>query len=289
MASGGVTARNTRQGFRSEYIVKYIFSAFGTAVDVSAENDLGLDLLCNLTSFEGHLITYKSTYGIQVKSTGTEFRYKGKQATTWLHKLEFPILLVEVDKPNSRVKVYTTWNLNKYLLGFHTNDENAYPEEILFDTTDRGNLIPPDINTGVIPVGKPILDFHYSEIDNVDKCSLYHQVLSEWLELDNDNYKLRRAGVSRTFGYQTWETNLPPTHVHRIWDVWYSYSPYHSKNGKQLLAKAVISLGLFNRDGYKLFAHEQFKLDYNLLREFVAKYLDSHLEDFGKDLFKEEL
>ena len=40
MASGGVTARNTRQGFRSEYIVKYIFSAFGTAVDVSAENDL---------------------------------------------------------------------------------------------------------------------------------------------------------------------------------------------------------------------------------------------------------
>jgi hypothetical protein len=289
MASGGVTSRNTRQGFRSEYIVKYIFSAFGTTVDVSVENDLGLDLLCNLTSFEDKLIVYKSSYGIQVKSKGKPFKYSSKQATKWLSKLEFPILLVEVDKAGSAIKVFSTWNINKYLLGFLNDNDEQYPEEILFITSNDDKLTAPDSQKGTIPVGKPILEFQYNDIDDPDKCAIFHKVLSEWLELDNENYKLRRAGVSRTFGFITWETNKPLSEVNRVWDIWYSYSPFHTENGKRLLSKAVVSLALFNRDSFKGNNQECFRQDYNLLKEFASKYLTEHLEEFGKEIFKENL
>jgi hypothetical protein len=59
--SGGITTRNYREGFRSEYIAHYVFSAFGTSVPVTVGNDIGIDLLCNLTDFDGTVITVKST------------------------------------------------------------------------------------------------------------------------------------------------------------------------------------------------------------------------------------
>ncbi|MDP1614510.1 MAG: hypothetical protein Q8L68_01795 [Methylococcales bacterium] len=284
MASGGVTSRNTRQGFRSEYIVKYIFSAFGTAVDVSAENDLGIDLLCNLTTFEGKLITYKSTYGIQVKSKGTPFRYVGKQATTWLSKLEFPLLLVEVDKPNSKIKVFSTWNLNKYLLGFHTDNEVSFPDEIVFLTADDGKLNPPDCQTGSIPVGKPILDFEFGDIDDQKNCDLFYQVLSEWLDFDNENYKLRRAGISRTYGFVNWTTNQKLSDG-AGWDLLYYYSPFHHKKINELLKHALIVQGLFCKESSNGGTIESFKNEFNDLQTYVDKHLKAEMDDFGKDIF----
>ncbi|MCX6272567.1 MAG: hypothetical protein NTU44_15380 [Bacteroidetes bacterium] len=289
MASGGVTARNTRQGFRSEYIVKYIFSAFGTAVDVSAENDLGIDLLCNLTSFDGLLITYKSTYGIQVKSKGATFKYSGKQATKWLSKLEFPLLLVEVDKHNSRIKVYSTWNLNKYLLGLYTDDEDKYPEEIEFIQSNSGKLDPPDCADGKIPVGVPILDFHYSDVDNDEKRKIFHAVISKWLEVDNENYRLRRAGVARTFGYNTWVTNEPITDGRDEWDLRYYYSPFHSSVFKKLLAHVITAQGVYCLENTGTEKREPFKTEFNDFRYLATKYLQEYMGDFEKNVFKSEI
>jgi len=288
MASGGVTARNTRQGFRSEYIVKYIFSAFGTATDVSTENDLGIDLLCNLTTFDGLIITHKFTYGIQVKSAGAQFVYHGKQASTWLSKLEFPLLLVEVDKADSRIKVFSTWNLNRYLLDFHTEDEQAYPENLIFTTALDGELNPPDCASGNIPVGKPILDFVYSDIDDKDKCDNFYKVLSEWLEFDHKNYLLRRTGVPCAYGYTNWDTNRSPKEFH-VWHKPYFYSPFHTEKIKILLAEAFVPLGLYNRASSNGGQILGFKEEFNDLKAIVDKYLLDKMDDFGKNTFKDEI
>jgi len=288
MASGGVTARNTRQGFRSEYIVKYIFSAFGTTVDVSAENDLGLDLLCNLTSFQGHLIIYKSTFGIQVKSKGTPFKYSGKQATTWLSKMEFPFLLAEVDKANSKIKVFSTWGINKYLINIHTDDEGTFPENVEFITSDDDGLQPPNSETGVIPVGKPILDFHYSDIDNKMKLNQYYEVLSEWLQMDNENYKLRRAGVSRSYGFNSWTTNQKPSLGHGF-DLFYTFSPFHNANINKLIIHSLTVQGMYYKASSDNGNNEHFKLKYNSLRKFVVENLLQEMNDFEKDIFKNDL
>lgn len=288
MASGGVTARNTRQGFRSEYIAKYIFSAFGTAVDVSSENDIGLDLLCNLTYDQNKLIVYKSSYGIQVKSKGKPFKYSGKKATTWLSKLEFPLILVEVDKPNSSLKVYSTWNLNRYLLGLHSDNEANFPEEILFDTTSTEDLNVPDCEKGIIPVGKPILEFKYHDIDDKDRCDSFYEILSEWLDIENKNYALRRAGVSSAFGYIKWETNRKPSEFH-VWYKPYFFSPHHTERIMKLLTEIWPVLGLYHKASSNNGVQEPFRSAFNDLFAFAQKHLFDKFGDFEKGVFDKEL
>jgi len=285
--SGGVTARNTRQGFRSEYIARYFFSAFGTAVEVSQGNDIGIDILCNLTKFNGLLITVKSSYGVQVKSSDDAFTYAGKQATTWLSNLEYPLLLTSVDKKNSRIKIYSAWNINRFLLSLNSDDEQTFPEEIKFITSNDEELGEPNIN-GTIPVGKPILDFEFSDIDDPDKSENYFNVLEEWLEIDNRNYLLRRSGVSCAFGYTKWETNRSPKEFH-VWYKPYFYSPHHANKIKQLLAEAFVPLGLYTKassDGGQI---QHFKTEFNDLKTFVDKYLRDKMDDFSKGVFENEL
>lgn len=288
MASGGVTARNTRQGFRSEYIAKYIFSAFGTAINVTSENDIGLDLLCNLTFDQNKLIVYKSSFGIQVKSKGKQFKYSGKQATTWLSKLEFPIILAEIDKPNSKIKIYSTWNVNRYILGFFSDDESRFPEEILFDTTVTEDLLEPKCAEGIIPVGKPILEFNFQDIDDAEKCNNFYNVLSEWLEIDNKNYALRRAGVSSAFGYINWETNINPS-VSHVWYKPYFYSPHHTEKITNLLSELWPVLGLYNKESSDNGTIEPFRSTFNDLLQFANKYLVDKFGDFEKGIFDKEL
>jgi hypothetical protein len=286
--SGGVTARNTRQGFRSEYIARYIFSAFGTAVEVSQGNDIGIDILCNLTSFDGRLITVKSSYGVQVKSTGSEFKYIGKQATTWLSKLEYPLLLASVDKSNARIKIYSAWNLNRFLLSLHSEDEHTFPGEICFITSNDEELAEPN-NNGIIPVGRPILDFEYSDIDDPRKFESYYKVLDEWLEIDNRNYLLRRAGISCAFGYTKWETNKSLNESLRVWYKPYFYSTFHATKIKKLLAEAFVSLGLYDKASSNGGQFENFKNEFNDLKLFSDKHLNAYMDDKGKEVFKDKL
>jgi len=288
MASGGVTARNTRQGFRSEYIAKYIFSAFGTAVEVTSENDIGLDLLCNLTYDQDKLIVYKSTYGIQVKSSGATFKYSGKLATSWLSKMEFPLLLVEIDKEQSTVKVYSTWNLNRFILGLHTDDESNYPEEVIFDTTSTDVLIEPDCSNGIVPVGRAILDFKFQDIDDSVTCNNLYSVLSEWLEIDDKNYAMRRDGVSMVYGYIKWETNIQPS-KQSVWYKPYFFSSHHIENIMQLLSKIWPVLGLYHKIGSEKGTVEPFTSTYNDLLAFAKKHLHHKFDEYEKGIFDKEL
>lgn len=286
--SGGVTARNTRQGFRSEYIARFIFSAFGPAVEVSQGNDIGLDLLCNLTEFNGHLIVYKSSYGVQVKSIGTKFIYQGKQATKWLSLLEYPLLLATIDKPGGRIQIYSTWCLNKYILSLNSDEENSFPECIEF-ATGLDDFDSSDIAKGIIPVGKPILDFEYSEIDDAEKFEHFYKVLSEWLSFDNENYLIRRAGIPIVFGYTKWESNKGLDLSQRLWSKEVYYSPFHSNKTHALIAKALISIGLFNKENFYYNRMTAFRDDFNELKRFADRFLAGHLDDFGRGVFDKEI
>ncbi len=287
--SGGITARNTREGLRSEYIAEYIFSAFGTCIQATPGNDLGIDLICNLTKFEGKLITFKSSYGVQVKSKGKLFKYSGKQATTWLSKMEFPLLLAEIDKRNSYIKMYSTWNLNNYILGFHGGSEHSFPDEVVFSTSDISILPMPDNKRGLIPVGKPILEFDIKELGNEISRESFWGILDEWLEFDNRNYLLRRAGISCSFGYIEWETNKKLSKSRVKWDKKYFYSNHHANENKKTIAEAFISLALFYKKWYEEKPQDNLKLEFNALREYATQFLKDDLGDFGLNLFKDSI
>jgi hypothetical protein len=55
-----------RQGDRSEYLAQYMLSAFGLAVKVPREEDIGVDFYCNLAKHVGKKITYFEPYNVQV-------------------------------------------------------------------------------------------------------------------------------------------------------------------------------------------------------------------------------
>ncbi len=65
--SGGLITYNLREGFRSEYLAHYAFSAFGPSIQIQREDDFGLDLICNLSEQEGNMLITKLAYGVQVK------------------------------------------------------------------------------------------------------------------------------------------------------------------------------------------------------------------------------
>ena len=289
--SGGITARNFREGFRSEYIANYIFTAFGTAVQVTQGNDMGIDLLCNLAEFVGTSIIFRSSYGVQIKSEGTEFAYSGTVATKWLSKLEYPLLLAEVSKRDAWIKIYSTWNINRFLLGLHSDNEAHFPEKIKFVTSNDDDKLKEPTSDGIIPVGKPILHFNFYEMDNEEQRDNYRTILSEWLDFDNRNYMFRRAGVSFATGYTKWATNKSVKEIggDREFYTPYYYSAFHKGKNKTVLANAFIPIALFCKGYYMESNDEIYKREFNAIREYSNTYLFEELDEFGKHLFKDEL
>jgi hypothetical protein len=289
--SGGTTARNPREGFRSEYIAEYVFSAFGTAVPVIQGNDIGIDIICNLTNFVGHLIYFESSYGVQVKSKDTAFEFNGTQATAWLSKLEYPLLLAEVDKAEGLIKIYSTWNLNRYLLALHSESENTFPAQIKFELGNDPSidLKEPDPSTGNIPVGVPILEIRIQDLGKDENRANYLKILSEWLKIDNENYVNRRAGLPMVFGYTRWKTNTPLANDYRIWYRPYYYSAFHETKAKKLIANAFVALGIYHKAICSQSGSEESRNEFNALQRYASNYLTNQMNDEGKNLFKIEL
>ena len=284
--SGGLTARNPREGFRSEYIAEYIFSGFGTAVQVTQGNDTGIDILCSLTTFEGNLIFVKSSYGVQVKSKGEAFKYSGKQATKWLSTLEFPLLLTEVDKESATVKIYSTWNLNRFLLALHSDKEENFPEDIVFITGEdqAGNLQEPNPKTGEIPVGHPIIELTVSDICKKGLRQKYWSLIDEWLTFDHENYINRRRGIPIAYGYIQWKTNHSFSEAMKIWFKLYYYSNFHDEKVRGVLGNATAAIGVSLRNRFYNHGESSAKEEFNQLHPYIKKYLWKYLpEDVKKD------
>lgn len=287
--SGGLLAYNFREGFRSEYLAEYVFSAFGPSLSISRENDYGIDLICNLAFNEKQYMNIEMTYGVQVKSEGADFRFKGKQAVDWLFSLEFPLLLAVVSKTESRIKIFSTWNLNLLLLSIEKGNRETYPEELYFQPTDDSELKGPESTTGLIPIGLPILEFNIMDIGDKKLKEKYQKILKEWLDFEVENYLLRRMGVSVAFGFIKWETNKSLEEGLRTWYKPHFYSPQHYEGSKMTVSKAAVVMGLYLKNIYRSTGNQLFKNEFNEIRNYISKYCASYLDEWSQDIFKEDI
>ena len=287
--SGGLLAYGFREGFRSEYLANYIFSAFGPSLPVVREDDYGIDLICSLAFQEGVYMKVGGTFGVQIKCEGKDFKYRGKQATDWLFSLEFPLFFAEVSKLESRIKIYTMWNINRFLLSLEKGNQETYPEEIFFKPTQDDELKSPEKDTGVIPLGHPILDFNIMEIGEKPIKEKYQKILNEWLEFEIENYSYRRAGVSRVFGYIKWETNKSLDEGFRTWSRPYFYSPAHSERAKKLIFESSIIEVIYLKESYKTNQSPDLKAEFNNLRKYIKTHCKEHMDKWSQDIFMDEL
>lgn len=287
--SGGILAYNLREGFRSEYLAEYVFSAFGPTLSVAREDDYGLDLICNLAFQEKQYMKIEMTYGVQIKSEGTDFKFKGKQAVEWLFALEFPFLLAEISKSESKIKIYSTWNINLLLLSIEKDNQETYPEELFFKPTNDQMLAAPDKVSGIIPLGIPILEFNIMEIGNKQTKEKYQKILKEWLEFEVKNYSRRRADISCAFGYVKWETNKSLDESVRSWFKPFFYSPKHYDNSKKAITEAAIAMGLYLKGSFELTQNSIFQEEFNNLRKYIKTYCTSYLDNWSQNIFKNEI
>lgn len=287
--SGGVITYNLREGYRSEYIAHFIFSSFGPANPYPREDDFGLDLICNLAEIHGKVMKIRSAYGVQVKSEGSGFEFKGKDALLWLNSLEFPLLLAEISKERFTIKIYTTWNINRLLPSIDFANPVSIPERVLFVPSSAEELEFPDIQTGTIPVGKPILEFKLDDLVVKINRDHYWKVLKEWIDIDYNNFRFRRVGIMSSYGYLTWSTNKSIEEEPRKWHKNFYYSPKIYEGIKTLLSEAFIINGLYCKESYKSINNDVFKDEFNFSKNFVDKYLSSYMSDFGKGVFEKKI
>lgn len=287
--SGGIITYNLREGFRSEYLADYVFSAFGPSLQVAREDDYGIDMICNMAYQDGKLMRVEATYGVQIKSQDTAFKYLGKQAVDWLFSLEFPLFFAEVSKEASTVKIFSSWNINRFLLGLEKGKKDSYPAEITFVPDENDELTEPNVQTGLIPIGKPILDFNIMDLGDKDKRERFKKILNEWLEFEVKNYSLRRAGISCTFGYIKWETNKSLDEGFRVWYRPYFYSPLHNENAKKLFTEAAIVVGLYLKNSFAGNQNTNFQAEFNQLQSYINLYCKEYLDEWGQNVFKESI
>ncbi len=290
-SSGGIITYNFREGYRSESLAQYIFSAFGPCIPINREDDYGIDLLCNLADRVSQMLLIKSSFGVQVKSKGEKFEFIGKQAVKWLSNLEFPILLAVISKESSSIEIYSTWNINTFLLQLNLSNESCFPDKIQFIPDNEPSLVLSSIENGIgkIPIGKPILSFNVTEIGENDKRVSYWSIISEWIEMDSENYKLRRAGLPVSLGYYKWQTNRPLAN-NPNWDKRYFWSPVHFQTVKKGIIESAIVSANFLKSTYESNPKEYYfyKDEFNSLRQYILAHCQDEMS-FGKELFENEL
>jgi len=106
----GSLSPNLHQGSRSEYLAQYVFSMFGTSVQVPRPEDFGVDLYCTLFSERvGRRVWPDAYYSVQVKSDESSVSFPQRRSVEWLVEYPTPLLHCIVRKSDGLIRIYQTF------------------------------------------------------------------------------------------------------------------------------------------------------------------------------------
>jgi hypothetical protein len=187
----GSLAWGFHEGGRSEYLAKFVFSAFGTAIPVQREADTGLDMHCTILERDGKRAWPRAHYSVQVKSNMKPWILSSPKSVRWIIEHPLPIFLCVVKKRDAQILVYHTsprfaaWaaptlpDRLKLELGSDTEADSV---------SWTGN--------GTFQVKAPILDFTIGQILDPHFRSTAQKVLEFWIDHDVENLHRIRSGVN---------------------------------------------------------------------------------------------
>jgi hypothetical protein len=220
MGNPGAVANNFYQGTRSEYLAQYVFSMFGTAVQVPHEADVGFDLSCTLTRTNGGRGEPYAYYSVQVKSTPGPWVFGVPGSVRWILGYPAPLLFCIVDKAAAQFTVY------QLLARFQAAAMTDPPESLTLIPGEPGSTAPvqgdPGTNArrrphigwdadGNVELGPPILQFSIAELLEDDAGEVIREVLDYWVRLDLRNLLRQQMGMRTASGPAFYETGkLPP-------------------------------------------------------------------------------
>jgi hypothetical protein len=206
MAHPGCYASNFHESRRSEYLALYFFSSLGTAVQVPAPEDTGLDLHCTIAEVVGLRAWPLCFYSVQVKSEMKPWSIDSAESVQWLAEQPFPIFLCIVEKAAGRFRLYQT--LPRHLLRAHS------------PLPDRIELAPEDLTDGrptlwergkeSLSLSAPILDFTLDKFLDETFISKAKSIIQQWVLWDNENIHMRKSGTPHALMPNQYKTNQKP-------------------------------------------------------------------------------
>ncbi len=199
----GAISATGHSGSRSESLAAFTFSTWGTVVSTPNQQDYGIDLHCTLVDTVGSRAWSRSPYTVQVKSNMDPWVFESGEAVRWLIDHPLPLFLCVVDKPAARLRLYHT--SPRFLVSLNdlpprltlTPAEGTAGECVQWESADAFSLSAP-----ILEVNGPDF-FSSAAMDNA------RAVLEKWIEWDNANLGLRRAGLLRFRMPHRYTTNDP--------------------------------------------------------------------------------
>jgi len=214
MVSTGSIAPNFHEGTRSEYLAKYIFSAFGTSVSVPHPEDAGIDLYCTLGERIGQRLHVQNYYFVQVKSQKEQICYEGEKSVGWLLSHQYPLLICFVSKESGRVAVFQTMPVT-----FCFARGGARSITLVPDSDGQFFRYIEPAQDLKLYLGPPILDFHVSQMQDREWVDQAMGILRFWVELDQESISQKPMGLTLFRVPESYETNrIPNIPTKFIWN-----------------------------------------------------------------------
>jgi hypothetical protein len=198
----GSRARNFYEGSRSEYLAQYVFSSFGSSVAVPHQEDHGVDFFCTLMEKVGRREWAKASYTVQIKSDVKPWIFASAKSVEWLIKHPLPLFLGIVDKKNSTLRIYHT--LPRYSTWMRGDSPKKLMMTPGMETVGQFEDWREDYNHSL---SAPILDIELARLRDYPYWKNARSILESWIELENHNLTLIKAGIYRFRRPEKYETN----------------------------------------------------------------------------------
>lgn len=240
----GATATNIRKADIAEDLGKLLLRQFCSLAPITKADDFGIDTIATILKIDRNSALRElanKTFGIQFKSKSVrEIEFIKDYEYEWLLNLDYPYFIGSVDLENSSMEIFSLHivnclpALNKNCNGLVLTLDNLNEE-----SQKKGIL--------TLSLGDPIITLKIAETSNVELVNKKRDVLSNWIEKEYDNIKVRNIGITK--GY-FWETNEFPEFdtVNKIFTNKEEWSIY--AESFDFIDAVLTELKMFNNDRY---------------------------------------
>ena len=200
---------NRHNGDRSEYLALFAFSTIGYCAEVPRQDDrFSVDFFVHLARKQGqNLVATGRAISVQVKSAGTTMEISSAELRDCLYGPSLPFFLVDIDKPKSRIRVFSLYNR---IYQFWANrDANVrirlepWPEDFPANGADPVDLY----------VGPPVFEAALSELDDgagkVQKRADFLAVMESWAKWEQLHLAWKEDRFPLIGLIKQYETNVP--------------------------------------------------------------------------------
>jgi hypothetical protein len=231
----------SKNGFRGEYLAKYIVSKFAFISESNVSEDYGIDFYCGLikNSINNDYVHYDKPFLLQIKTKVSQNkRYKKPNIKYWtrdkidtVFNLNLPFFIGFLDLKQKKLDIHTTsmmWhtylttgidNITRLTFKFR-EDENdcseiGFPkiESVDYNKIKKNEYRGGNLKENIIDLGHPILSIDLSKIDDntddfIKNCI---ESISKCIDKENDNIMNKNLNLFYYRWVHKYITNNPDT------------------------------------------------------------------------------